>query len=53
LRTLEEKIEIHHHMAQRAAQRGLALTAAQWQEEIREMEQQIDVLGRILYPDKG
>jgi two-component system chemotaxis response regulator CheB len=53
LRTLEEKLELHHHMAQRAAQRGLALTAAQWQEDIRDMEQQIDVLGRILYPEKG
>jgi two-component system chemotaxis response regulator CheB len=53
LRTLEEKVELHHHMAQRATQRGLALTAAQWQDEIREMEQQIDLLGQILYPEKG
>jgi two-component system chemotaxis response regulator CheB len=53
LRTLEEKIELHHHMAQRATQRGLALTAAQWQDEIREMERQIDILGQILYPENG
>jgi two-component system chemotaxis response regulator CheB len=53
LRTLEEKIELHHRMAERAAQRGLALTASQWKEEIREMEQQIDILSQILYPDQG
>jgi len=50
LRTLEEKLELHQRMAERAAQRGLALTASQWQEDIRDMEQQIDLLGQILYP---
>lgn len=50
LRTLEEKLEIHQRMAARAAERGLALTASQWQADIRDMEQQIDLLGQILYP---
>jgi two-component system, chemotaxis family, protein-glutamate methylesterase/glutaminase len=50
LRTLEEKIELHQRMVQRAAERGLASMAAQWQEDIRDMEQQIDLLGQILYP---
>jgi two-component system chemotaxis response regulator CheB len=53
LRTLEEKLELHLRMAERALQHGLALTASQWQEDIRDMEQQIDLLGRILYPQQG
>ena len=53
LRTLEEKIELHRRMVQRAAERGLASMASQWQEDIRDMEQQIDLLGQILYPEKS
>jgi two-component system chemotaxis response regulator CheB len=53
LRTLEEKLEFHQRMAQRAEQQGLALMASQWQEDIRDMEQQIDLLGQVLYPQEG
>jgi two-component system chemotaxis response regulator CheB len=53
LRTLEEKLELHQRMAARAAQRGLALTTSQWQADIRDMEQQIDLLGQLLYPQPG
>jgi len=27
--------------------------ASQWQEDIRDMEQQIDLLGQVLYPQEG
>jgi two-component system chemotaxis response regulator CheB len=53
LRTLEEKLDLHQRMAKRAAERGLGLTASQWQADIRDMEQQIDLLGQILYPQQG
>jgi hypothetical protein len=39
--------------AEPAAQHRLALMASQWQADIRDMEQQIDLLGQILYPQKG
>jgi hypothetical protein len=29
------------------------LMASQWQEDIRDMEQQIDLLGQVLYPQEG
>jgi two-component system chemotaxis response regulator CheB len=53
LRTIEEKLELHQHMVQRAAERGFTLAASQWREDIREMEQQIDMLAQILYPERG
>lgn len=53
LRTLEEKLELHQRMAERAEQQGLALTAPQWREDLRDMERQIDILGQLLYRQEG
>jgi two-component system, chemotaxis family, protein-glutamate methylesterase/glutaminase len=53
LRTLEEKVDLQRQMAYRAAQRGLALTASEWQEEVHHMEQQVELLRQLLYPAKG
>jgi two-component system, chemotaxis family, protein-glutamate methylesterase/glutaminase len=53
LRTLEEKLELHQRMAERAEQQGLALTVSQWREDIGDMERQIDSLGQLLYRQDG
>jgi two-component system chemotaxis response regulator CheB len=53
LRTLEEKLELHQRMAERAEQQGLVLTASQWREDMQDMERQIDILGQLLYRQEG
>jgi two-component system chemotaxis response regulator CheB len=53
LRTLEEKLELHQRMVERAEQQGLALMASKWQEDLRDLEQQIDLLGQLLYRQEG
>jgi two-component system chemotaxis response regulator CheB len=53
LRTLEEKLELHQRMVERAEQQGRALTASQWREDLRDMERQIDILGQFLYRQEG
>ena len=53
LRTLEEKLELHQRMVERAEQQGRALTASQWREDLRDMERQIDMLGQLLYRQEG
>jgi two-component system, chemotaxis family, protein-glutamate methylesterase/glutaminase len=48
LRTLEEKMDLHQRMAALAAERGHNLTVKQWQAEIAEMEERVDLLYQVL-----